>query len=245
MRSMGAVLPPDRQSAASALRADLERVFAGRLSALVAYGPGLEGARGARAQPLNTLALSDRVTNADLAACASESARWRKLGLAMPLLLSRDEFLRSLDVFPFEYGDILARHVTLAGADPFEGVTVADEDLRRACEAQAKSHLIHLRGGFLETGNVAADVVALVQASAAPFQALLRHVGRLRGRPVHDVLALVASISDVDGVSAAAVRSVLDLVADPALGNDEAVRLYPVYLESVERLVAYLDGWRG
>lgn len=245
MRSMGVVLAADRQTAAAALLSDLERIFPGRLSALVAYGPALESGRGMRAQALNTLALADRVTATDLAACASEAPRWRKLGLAMPLLLSRDEFLRSLDVFPFEYGDIIARHATLSGTDPFEGVTVAEEDLRRACEAQAKSHLIHLRGGFLETGNVAADVVALVQASAAPFHALLRHVARLRGHASNDVLDLVASVADIGGVSASAVRSVLDLVADRTLGNDEAVRLYPPYLDSVERLVTYLDGWRS
>ena len=50
--------------------------------------------------------------------------------------------------FPLEFGDILARHVTLAGTDPFQGAHVPSEDLRRACEVQAKSHLIHLARGL-------------------------------------------------------------------------------------------------
>jgi hypothetical protein len=242
---MAPLLAANRQAAADGLRADLDSIFAGRMSALVAYGPGLDAGRSPRARPLNTLALVDRVSATDLSACAAHAARWRKLGLAMPLLLSRDEFVRSLDVFPFEYGDILARHTTIAGDDPFEGVTVRDDDLRRACEAQAKSHLIHLRGGFLETGNIAAGVAALVQASASPLETLLRHVARLRGRPSASVLDLVSAVADVEGISATAIRSVLDLVADPAVGNDEAMRLYPDYLVSVERLVAYLDAWRS
>ena len=71
----------------------------------------------------------------------------------MPLLLSRQEFARSLDVFPVEYGEIVANHVTIVGDDPFAGATIAEADLRRSCELQAKSHLIHLREGFLEAGG--------------------------------------------------------------------------------------------
>jgi hypothetical protein len=79
--------------------------------------------------------------------------RWRRAGLAVPLLLARNEFERSLDVFPVEYGEIVANHITIIGHDPFAGARIAEADLRRSCELQAKSHLIHLREGFLEAGG--------------------------------------------------------------------------------------------
>ncbi len=70
-----------QQSAASALAADLQRVFGQRLHALVAYG--LAGPD----QLLHTLALVDEVRFADLSACAPSVHRWRRAGLAVPLLL--------------------------------------------------------------------------------------------------------------------------------------------------------------
>src|SRR4029450_9549000 len=97
------------------------------------------------------------------------------------LILSRDEFARSLDVFPLEYGEIIARHVVIAGDNPFAGVSLADSDLRRACEQQAKSHLIHLREGFLEAGRQSRELVRLVVSSTAAFRTLLGNIARLDG----------------------------------------------------------------
>ena len=103
---------------------------------------------------VHTLALVDRLDFHDLTACAPRTGDWRRAGAAVPLLLSRDEFLRTLDVFPVEYGGIIANHrLDRRRGHPFAGLQVSEADLRRGCELQAKSHLIHLREGFLETGG--------------------------------------------------------------------------------------------
>jgi hypothetical protein len=207
------------------LAADLQRVFAGRLQSLVAYrDPGGE------AGAVNTLALVDRVGFADLAACAPLAIQWRRRGLAIPLILGAQEFQRTLDVFPLEYGGIIAEHVVVAGRNPFAGVQVATADLRRACELQAKSHLIHLREGFLEAGGQASDVARLIAASAAAFRTLLAHIDRL-----DEGAAARAGASDalVAEVSAAGGST----IADPAA-------LMARYIAAVERLWQQVDGWR-
>ena len=139
------VIPATIRRAADDLLADMAALFGPRLESLACYGPWLrpESAQAGDppppGTPLHALALVRALSFADLAACADKATRWDRLGLAMPLLLSREEFLSSLDAFPLEFGDILARHVTLAGTDPFQGAHVPSEDLRRACEVQAKS----------------------------------------------------------------------------------------------------------
>jgi len=242
-------LPADLAAGLGVLRADLTAIFGTRVKSLVAYGmrlfPATSTSRPAGASPLNTLALVDTCSLDDLQACATRSAGWRRAGLAMPLILSEHEFRRSLDVFPFEYGDIIARHVLVSGTDPFEGVAVPPDDLRRACEAQAKSHLIHLREGFIETGGQAAGIANLVAASSGPFATLLAHVSRLKGRDDSSLDALVHGIDDVAGVRRAAVRDVLAMVNVARVGDDEGKRLYPDYLASVEALVSYLDTWKS
>ena len=70
-------------------------------------------------------------------------------------MLAADEFARSLDAFPFEFSAILADHAVVSGKNPFEGLRVEPADLRRACEVQARGHLLHLRQGYMETRGAA------------------------------------------------------------------------------------------
>src|SRR5204862_1918046 len=143
-----------------------------------AYGAHLDGDT---AGPVTALVLVSDLTVEDLDACASHTGRWGRLGLATPLVLPEEEFHRSLDVFPLEYGEIVRAHAHVYGEDPFTNVAIDLGDLRRACEMQIKSHLVHLREGYLEAGGRLKAVSDLVIASAPAFAALLRNVAGLRG----------------------------------------------------------------
>ena len=204
--------------------ADLHRVFGARLRSVVAYGDP-DDPDGA-----HTLALVDRLGFDDLTACAPLVRDWRRAGAAVPLILSRDEFRRTLDVFPIEYGSIIARHVVLAGENPFAGMVVAEADLRRACEQQAKSHLIHLREGFLESGGQPAAVGRLLSSSSAALESLLLSLERL-----DPGIAGRAGLSpDLIQEVAAAHAST---IADPSA-------LLARYLTAVERLWQEVDRLR-
>ena len=143
-------MTPTWQSAAQGLVGDLRSVFGDRLRSVVAYGPHIEGHAAA---PLSCLALVTSHDVSDFEACARHAARWRRNRVATPLVLSETEFHTSLDAFPLEYGEIIRAHQRVFGSDPFERVRIAPADLRRACETQIKSHLVHLREGFLESGG--------------------------------------------------------------------------------------------
>ena len=86
-----------------------------------------------------------------------------------PSILAAHEFERSLDAFPLEFGAIVADHVVVAGENPFVASTVEAADVRRACEVQARSHLLHLRQGYLEAGGNPDALAVLIVGSAAPF----------------------------------------------------------------------------
>jgi len=240
-------VPPDLTNAYAALVADLRAIFGTRLTTLVAFGPRLRsGAAISRSHGAalgDALGLIDRVTYNDLVACAPYADGWRRSGLHMPLLLGRDEFVRSLDAFPLEYDDIIANHVPLLGQDPFAGIAVSPEDLRRGCEVRAKGHLVHLREGFLEARGRAEGLAELILVSSWALSALLGNIARLEGFPGASVADRAAVLARLDRAAAASIARVLALEAEPVLSADEASRLYPEYLAAVERLVAYVDGW--
>ncbi len=213
------------------LAADCRRVFGGRFVAVVAYGSA------------EALVFATRVDASDLEALSALTETWHHDGLATPLVMTPDEFRRTLDTFPLEYQAILDRHELIAGAVPFDGVRISPDDLRRACEIQARAHLIQLREGWLEAGGHTEELAELIERSAAPLRALLTSIGRFNGRAIDDAGALAAVAEELTGMPEHLVREVLSLETDRRRSLALVPRLSE-YLDAAERLWASLDRWR-
>lgn len=227
--------------AAALLVTDLRHIFAVRLRSLVAYGPQIEGDGDA---PLTCLALVDSLDMADLEACARMARQWTRQGLAIPLILPDQEFRRSLDAFPLEYGEILRAYERVFGADPFDGASISRDDLRRACETQVKSHLVHLREGFIEAGGLPQAISALVSTSAPAFGALLRNLARLNGSPSSNRADATREGARAAGLSEGVVTDMLAIERQPSIPTTDAARMFPQYLAAVEQLARVVDAWR-
>jgi hypothetical protein len=224
------------------LLADLRVIFATRLTSLVVFGHHAGGTASADL-PLHTLALVDDIGFADLDACARQARRWQADGLAVPLMIGRREFARSLDVFPLEFGAIIISHRVVFGDDPFAGLSVKEQDVRRACEIGVKGHLLHLREGYVERGGELSAVARLVEASTAALRTLAGNVARLDGHATTPASALAAHLTHALGpVHGRTLATVLAL-GDTPLAPADAARLFPDYLAAAEALAWYVDAW--
>jgi hypothetical protein len=208
---------------------DLQRVFAGRFVSLVAYTAD------------EAIAFATSIGADDLAALGPLAEAWHRDHLATPLVLTPDEFRRSVDAFPLEYSAILAQHVVIAGRDPFDGAAVDPRDARRACEVTAKSHLIHLRQGWLDAAGHDHELAELIASSAAPLRVLLWELMRLEGGPHND--DPVAWAHARAGLDPALVGAILDVEHEPDRAAALVPRL-PEYLATAERLWAFADTWQ-
>lgn len=235
-----ATLSPAARTSLERMTADLRRVFGNRLQAVCAYGTFAPDAA------IRSVVLAERLAFEDFGACVPLAGRWDDEGLAVPLILDRDEFVRSLDVFPLEYGEIIATHVLIYGEDdPFDDVSVDIADRRRGCELQAKSHLIHLREGYLESGGDPRAISSLIAASAEGFRRLLVNLALLvapEAAVSGDNLPNVAE--QHFGIPAALTREVLasadtrpSTIADPTA-------LLARYVNAVERIWEFVDAWK-
>jgi hypothetical protein len=225
--------------AVQALDDDLRSIFGDRLRSLVAYA-GIGGD-----DRTSTLAVVDGLSADDLRACVGRVAAWDDAGLGTPLFVAAHEFERSLDVFPFEFGAILADHAVISGADPFVGLRVDPSHLRQACEVQARSHLLHLREGFLETRGRGDALAELLLRSAPPLVALLQSVVRMEDRTATTADAAAAIVEQKVGVPSGILAQITRLAGRKDLPSDDARRLFPPYLDAVQRLTAYVDKWRA
>lgn len=221
----------------SAMLRDLGQIFGARLDSVVAYGR-------AGAGPQASLVVVASLSVEDLGACAARTAQWRRDGAATPLMIARDELSRSLDAFPIEYSEIIDTAAVVHGRNPFDGLSISADDVRRACEVQVKSHLLHLRENYLEMNGRSAAVAELVAESAPAFALVLRRLARLDGSPAETLAELDTWATRRAGLDARVVGNVLALTGGgPATGVDPH-RLFPEYLHAVEALARFVDAWR-
>jgi hypothetical protein len=193
-------------SSRDALAVDLKGIFGDRLMMVAAFG----GDR-------NTCAVVRSLTLADLDLCAALESRWKKGGLDTPLFMLEPELARARDAFPLEFSEIIATRRVVAGSDVFDGITISKADLRRACEVQARGHLVHLREAYIEAAGSRKSVEQLVQAAILPFRALVSNAARL------------------DGISPKALATQISL--------ENFEKGFPEALRAAERLVDYTDRW--
>jgi hypothetical protein len=237
------------------LERELRGIFGSRLKSLVVYGEHMRtalqrhdpdagrGSHGHADVPVQTMAIVETLTGEDLRGCAGRVGTWHDLGFATPLVLAAHEFERSLDVFPLEFGAILADHTLIAGSNPFDGLTVDQGDLRRAVEVQARSHLLHLREGYLETRGRSDALSVLILQSAAAFAALLTSVARLAGQPTSDAAAAARHAERLLATPDGSMTDIVRLAGVHEISSKEAERVFPTYFDAVQKLVAYVDGW--
>jgi len=207
-------------------------VFGARFIALVAYSPH------------ESVAFASAIAAEDLDSLGALNERWHHEGLATPLVVTPDEFQRSLDAFPLEYQAILDQHVVIAGQNPIARAAVSPADLRRACEASAKGHLIHLRQGWLQAAGHRDRQAALIVRSAAPLRALLVSLARLLDTPAASTADLPAFAARTIGIPDTIVREVLALEDAPE-GAETLIAHMREYLAASEQLWAFVDRWRS
>ncbi len=199
----------------------------GRLVSLLLYGSGArEGGRGTRdgAVGMNTLLIVDRVDAELFARLGAPVRDWIGAKHPPPLIFTEREWRDSADAFPIEYEDIRSGHRVLAGRDPWHGITVKREDVRRQLEHELKGKLVHLRQAYAAGWDKPKQLSEVVRGTWAGFLTMLRAVLRLAGRPAPATPdALVRDAAGLIGFGA-------DGLAEPA-----------AYLDAVTRTAAYVN----
>jgi hypothetical protein len=213
----------------------LRRIFADRFEALVAYG---------RDGHFSSLALVESIDADDLASCARLVGQWHNVGLHTPLLVTSTEFARSLDAFPLEYAEVQQTAQVVHGYNPFERFgSIQPIDLRRACEVQANSHLLHVREDYLDCGGSPSAVQALVAESAPAFAMILRQMAQLDGQAATTPRELGAFAEARMGLDSRVVGDVLSLMDRSTTAAVDGARIFPAYLAALDQLARFVDTW--
>jgi len=192
---------------------------------------------------INVVIVLDTVNPTDLETLQGDVRRWRKVGLATPLVLDRAFLRTAADVFPMELEEIKDRHRPLFGEDVLATLTIRRDNLRYQCEHEARGKLLRLEGLFLEQGDNQRALRALIIDSLKTFLIVLRNVNRLVGvhAPGDSYAAVLQSGARHFDVEFPLMTQLLDIKLGRAQWPDDSDRVFRHYVEEVQRLVGLID----
>jgi hypothetical protein len=191
---------------------------------------------------LNFAVVVERLTFVHLKALHPYVQKWRKLGVATPLLLDRRFLQHGRDVFPMEFHDIKAQHRVLYGEEVFATLAIDGRHLRYQAEHEVRGKLLRLRALYAEGGAERKRLEALMVDSVKTFLIVMRNFIRLRAGQSHTAyLQVLDQFETHFAVHFPTMRHLIGV----KLGRDRWVDgiedTFRAYLEEVERLVELVD----
>lgn len=204
----------------------MSQALGGHLVTLLVYGSAARehGAGSGEPETVNTLLIVDRADAEVFDRLAAPVRNWVSARHPPPLMMTDREWRDSADAFPIEYEDIRAHHRVLAGSNPWDGIHVKREHVRRQLEQELKGKLMHLRQAYAADWNDPKRLAEVVRETRAGFLTMLRAVLRLAGR-------------DVPAASEPLVRNAATLLGFSAERLNEPA----AYLDAVTRTAQYVD----
>jgi predicted nucleotidyltransferase len=213
------------------LVATLTEVCGKNLVAVVVHGSAVRGGWRESKSDVDLIVVLDDDSEAVLESIGPALTLARFSGRIESMILTEAEIARSADCFPLLYSDVARTSVTIAGTNPFEGLTISDEHTRLRIEQELREIRIRIR-------RVATDM-----ADAANFGgAIERKLKQLRG-PLWALLALRNEIIEerldavLDGVAKAYGVDITPLrrVADePKVAYATLAKLLDAALDDVD-----------
>ena len=225
----------------------LQLAYADALRSVVLFGSAVAGEHRANKSDYNVLVIVDALPLDRLRAVSAVSKAWAEDGNPPPMTFTTREWRSSADIFPMEYADILERHRVLYGTLPVDGLRVNPADLRLQVEHQTMGKLLQLRQAIMGAGGDTALQLEVLDKSLSTLMVIFRGFVRLHSQvPSQDYEALTLSVAQRAGFSPEPfVRVIRHSRGTEKLSRDSASLILEEYLAAMERLVAYLDEFRG
>jgi predicted nucleotidyltransferase len=162
--------------------AEVARALGERLVTLLLYGSAARGTHVPDRSDVNTLLICDAADEALFALLDPVVRAWIRAGHPAPLILTTAEWRGSADAFAIEYEDIRDAHRVLAGRDPWPGVVVRRDEVRRQLERELIGKLVRLRQAYAALRGEPKQLARALVGSAGGFFTMLRAALRLAGQ---------------------------------------------------------------
>lgn len=195
-------IPAGRRSAIREFIETTRSIFTDNLLSLSVYGGWLRDEPLYENAPASTVVTLKQTDLASLDRLSREGERLGGAGVRAPLIMTPRYIADSCDTFPLELLEIQRLHICLLGADQFDKLTFAPNDVRHQAERESKSSLIQLRQGLLASAGQFAMLRDVTLTTVDRTIRVLRGLAYLHEPdqapgPLADVLRTAKSAIDV------------------------------------------------
>ena len=171
---MGVKPPAQPEDIFEPLLEDLNRALGKDLLGVSMFGSAAAGRYQKGKSDINLLLLLDDGVQKPASRLIFFYEKWRKAGLAPPLLVTRSYLHNSLDVFPIEFLTMAASHKCIYGQDALAGLEVKAEHVRLQLERELRGKLMALRTRVMSGLGRKTAVMSLINESLPAFTALFQ-----------------------------------------------------------------------
>lgn len=214
----------------------LQNAAGDNLKAAVLYGSAVTGEFIAQHSDLNILCVVGAAGAAELEQLHPVAEWWTREGNRIPLIFTRDELVRSADVFAIELLDIKRHHRMLFGADFLEHFEVPMTMHRLQVERELRTGWLRLRQAILVAPSKRKIQLGIMLSSISAFCVLFRHALLALGQPeVHTKREAVDGMAALSGANPSAFHTLLDFREgkrkERTLEVDEMLQMYLEFVE--------------
>ena len=167
---------------------------------------------------------------------AATASRLGRRGIAAPLVMTPAYIASSCDTFPLELLEIRTLHVVIRGADHFCDLKLDPADVRRQCERELKSELIHLRQGLLAVAGRHRRLTTVIRAGSERMGRVLRGIVELCHVPQPLLSAELVSV--VEAATNLKLPAMARVFRDPVVLNFHE---FEAFYADVAAIAAYAD----
>lgn len=238
-----AKIPDKPQDIFAELTKDYLKIFDRELVSLILYGSAASGHYVKGKSDINllvvlTLSGMDRLP--DLIATVRN---WRKRRVAVPLAMTADFILASLDSYPIEFLNMKNSHILIYGEDILDSLIIKPEDLRLQMERELRGKLVLLRQGYLEVEGKPGKLRGIISNSITAFISIFNAMLYLKQKKAPQ--GRRNTIREM-GTAFAADTTVFNLCADikegvDRLSNQEITSIFDRYVKEVDRISTIAD----
>ncbi|HUT66799.1 MAG TPA: nucleotidyltransferase domain-containing protein [Spirochaetota bacterium] len=181
----------------------LKSSFGENLLSVMLYGSYVRGGFVKKVSDINVLIIVQEPDPAQLEAFGRSARRIMRRNRITPLILTRQEFNNSADVFPMEYFDIRDRNRVIHGVDETESLSLTIKNLRHQIEDRLRGEIASLRQLLIVARGRKRVLRQYLKLWAGSLNTVFRGLLRLkRTEPIPadhgDILAKIKQTFDID-----------------------------------------------
>lgn len=178
---------------------------------------------------LNLMIVTNELSAESLHAISKPVQNWVKAKNPVPVIMNKDEWYSSFDVYAIEYGDIKSNYRIIYGADLVQDIRINKPDLRLQCESELKDLLLKYKVNFLMNIDSDREMKRFIDIVIKTILVIFRSILRL-----HDKDVPYRAVDIVEHASACVDfnKEVMIKLAKVKYENDTLSKKELVYVES-------------